>query len=76
MNFSTNNMMTMVADPNWTMAGIGDFNGDGHPDILWQHQTTGTLSAWMMNGTSLGSLATVSPGVVSDTNWKVMGVWK
>ena len=64
----------VVSDPNWKIAGIGDFNGDGQPDILWQHQTTGTLSAWLMNGTNLATLATVTPGVVSDTNWKIVGI--
>ena len=64
----------VVSDTNWNIAGIGDFNNDGHPDIFWQHQTTGTLSAWLMNGTSLAALATVTPGVVSDTNWKIAGV--
>src|SRR6478752_2493809 len=23
------------ADPSWTIAGTGDFNADGHGDILW-----------------------------------------
>ena len=64
----------VVSDTNWKIVGIGDFNSDGHPDILWQHQTTGSLSVWLMNGTSLASLATVTPGVVSDTNWKIVGV--
>ena len=64
----------VVSDTNWKIVGIGDFNGDGKPDILWQHQTTGALSVWLMNGTSLASLATVTPGVVSDTNWKIVGM--
>ncbi len=65
----------IVSDTNWKIVGVADFNNDGHPDILWQHQTTGSLSAWLMNGTSLAVLATVTPGIVSDTNWKMMGVW-
>ena len=64
----------VVSDTNWKIVGISDFNSDGKPDILWQHQTTGALSVWLMNGTSLASLATVTPGVVSDTNWKIVGI--
>ena len=65
----------VVSDTNWKIVGIADFNTDGHPDILWQHQATGSLSAWVMDGTSLTGLATVTPGVVSDTNWKIVGGW-
>ena len=65
----------VVSDTNWKIVGVADFNRDGHPDILWQHQATGGLSAWLMNGTSLAhTLAVVTPNVVSDTNWKIVGV--
>ena len=29
--------------------GTGDFNGDGHSDILWQN-ASGQVSVWEMNG--------------------------
>ena len=62
-----------VSDTNWKIVGVADFNIDSHPDILWQHQATGSLSVWLMNGTSLVTLAPVSPNAVSDTNWKIVG---
>ena len=36
----------------WTIQGVGDFNGDGKADILWRH-TSGLVGIWLMNGTSI-----------------------
>jgi len=35
--------------PGWTAIGTGDFNGDGHADILWQN-ADGQAAIWEMNG--------------------------
>ena len=43
-------------------------------DILWQHQIWGALTVWLMNGTTMTSAALLTPSVVSDTNWKIVGV--
>ena len=32
------------------IAGTGDFNKDGKPDILWQNTTSGARQIWIMNG--------------------------
>jgi hypothetical protein len=53
--------------------GSSDINGDGRADLLWQHQGTGVLSAWFMNGTSLAGASALSPAQVTDTNWKIVG---
>lgn len=36
--------------PGWQAIGANDFNGDGKPDILWQHDATRELHLWYMGG--------------------------
>ena len=38
--------------PSWKAIGTGDFNDDGHSDILWQN-TNGQVAIWEMNGTNV-----------------------
>src|SRR5438876_10965617 len=62
-----------VADLNWKVAGIGDFDGDGRADILWRNTSTGQNYIYFMNGTVIlpteGYIRTVA-----DPNWQVAGV--
>jgi C1A family cysteine protease len=62
-----------VTDANWKIVGVGDFNADGKPDILWQHQTSGSLGVWIMNGTTVSSYVPLNPSAVTDTSWKIRG---
>ena len=55
----------------WSIAGSGDFNGDGQPDILWQNLTTGDRSIWFMNGSTYASAA-ILPNV--SPQWSIAGV--
>jgi hypothetical protein len=57
--------------PGWQAIGTGDFNGDGHSDILWQNTVSGQVSIWEMNGTSViggGAL-----GLNAGPGWKAVG---
>ena len=35
------------------MQGVGDFNGDGHSEIIWQHDSNNLASLWIMNETDV-----------------------
>jgi hypothetical protein len=61
-----------LADTDWKMAGVADFNRDGHADILWRHQVAGENVLWYMNGTALVS-GTFIPSL-ADTQWRMSAV--
>jgi len=49
----------------------GDFDGDGHSDILWREAVTGEVNAWLMNGTAIQSSGAIA--YVPDANWGIEG---
>jgi hypothetical protein len=64
--------LRIVVDQDWTVAGVGDFNGDGRDDILWRHAATGENYVYLINGTTIageGYLRTVA-----NQDWRIAGV--
>ncbi|MFI5041916.1 MAG: FG-GAP-like repeat-containing protein [Acidimicrobiales bacterium] len=59
------------ADTRWQIRGVADLDGDGKPDVLWHHQTSGDLYAWLMNGTVAAGGSYLTPRSFSDTHWKL-----
>jgi hypothetical protein len=55
------------ADPNWRVSHTIDLNGDGKSDLIWR-RTDGSISAWLMNGTS----ATSTAGLRGPGTWQVV----
>jgi hypothetical protein len=53
----------------WSVAGTGDFNGDGESDILWR-DSSGNLAIWEMNGTTITNANSTGIGSLS-TIWSV-----
>jgi hypothetical protein len=68
---------SVLADMNWEIRGVGDFNNDGKPDLLWQNQSTGDVAVWTFNNEQ--RLTTLWLSLLSgthgdpDVNWKVVG---
>lgn len=44
-------LINTVADTNWEIANIGDYDGDGRDDFLWRDETTGRNIIHLMDGT-------------------------
>jgi endonuclease/exonuclease/phosphatase family metal-dependent hydrolase len=60
-----------VEDLDWRIKGTGDFNHDGQTDILWQHQQSHELVAWLMAGVNQVGGGFLTPRSVGDPAWKV-----
>ena len=68
-------VFSQIPDTDWEIAGTGDFNGDGHTDILWRYYGTGDYQGlndiWYMNGTTFLGENVFSR--IADTNWRIDG---
>jgi subtilisin-like proprotein convertase family protein len=49
-----------------------DFNGDGRPDIVLQHDE-GWVGAWLMSGSDILSSTLLTPNHVGDLGWRIVG---
>ena len=58
-----------LSGANLTFGAIGDFNGNGLSDILWD-SSAGAPTIWLMNGTNVSSGATL-PAIGND--WQIVG---
>ena len=47
---SNSAFMPTIADTNWDIKGVGDFDGDGKADVILRNESTGQNIGWLMNG--------------------------
>jgi len=62
-----------VADAQWRVMATGDWNADGHPDLVWQHRGTGELAIWYLQGAVLLDSLYLQPMSVTDLTWRIVG---
>ena len=62
------------AGADWVVKGVGDFNGDGRSDIVFQNANeNGAVYIWSMEGTTISANGSGMPGV-AGADWAVKGV--
>ncbi len=69
---SSEGFLRTVADLNWQVVGVGDFNGDRQADILWRNGSTGQNYIYLMKGTAIVGEGFIR--TVVDQDWQVAGV--
>ena len=60
-----------VPDTGWKVVCVTDFNGDGRPDLVWQHDS-GALATWIMNGVTMSAGPPLLPGS-APAAWRIVG---
>ena len=63
------------SDPSWMAVTTGDFNRDGHQDIVWRNKTSGEVAVWFMRADVLDHEATLEgppmfPPPVAEPDWE------
>jgi hypothetical protein len=68
---ATSGFSPTVADQNWQVVAIADFDADGKSDLYWRNSVTGRNDLWLMDGAA----PRVSTTVYTEPNtaWKVRG---
>jgi hypothetical protein len=75
-NAVTSQGSALAPDASWSVAGVGDFNGDGYSDLMWR-QSGGALALWDMQGSTVTSSSAVTyqgSSLAPDGSWSVVGV--
>ena len=59
--------------PGWGIVGVGDLNGDGHPDLIWQQDETNVPGVWYMGGTDGSTYPSSKYLSGPQPGWRIVG---
>lgn len=62
------------ADANWEATGVGDFDGDGRPDVAFRQRLSGRVSVWLMSGLTRREGLLLSPDAPAAGAWALAAV--
>jgi hypothetical protein len=63
-----------IGDRGWRVRGLIDLNNDKRADVVFQHEVTGELATWFMDGVRVVDTRWLIPSPVLDPDWKIKGV--
>src|SRR5262249_25110758 len=67
----------VTPDASWSVAGSGDFDGDGNADLLWRQSSTGSLAVWDMIGAGIKDTGIVTfqgNPIAPDASWNIVEI--
>jgi FG-GAP-like repeat/FG-GAP repeat len=67
--------ITPAPEPGWRLVGVGDFDGDGKPDLVWQREdNSAEVRVWLMDGTTRKPGGDVEVHPRSDPAWRLSAI--
>src|SRR5262245_18157027 len=60
--------------PGWRIVAVGDLNGDGHPDLIWQQDGTNLPGVWYMGGADGSTLLSTKYLSGPQPGWRIVGL--
>ena len=63
----------LVADANWSVAAVADYDRDGSSDYLWRNQATGENLWWLMDAQGSTFTGFVKLTTVAYPEWTIVG---